>query len=336
MDKPFLSASAEIGRNFNLIQGAGGNTSYKDGNSLFVKASGCKLKDSLDKDIFVEVNLKKLRERLIDNIDNPLEGTWKQEKGKRPSMETNMHAVLPHKYIFHTHCLNTISCTVQKNFQKKLSEIFSNYEYAVIKYQMPGLPLAREIQKIIKKNNPDILFLVNHGLVICSNDINKALDLTYHVSDSLNSEITYKKVDNLKKLYSLCKDSCYRPTIYKEAHSIAFSDYKIKIVSSGSLYPDHVVFLGPRIFIAENSSDLRTIIKSTKISQKLPTIVVPNAGILVPENISSEAEELVLALSNIISKIPEDKKVNYLNLDAENELQISESEKYRFNLNFNN
>ena len=55
MDESFLSASAELGSNFNLIQGAGGNTSYKDGNSLFIKASGYKLKDSLNKDIFVEV-----------------------------------------------------------------------------------------------------------------------------------------------------------------------------------------------------------------------------------------------------------------------------------------
>ena len=47
MDKSFLKASAEIGRNFNLIQGAGGNTSYKEGDSLFIKASGYKLKDSL-------------------------------------------------------------------------------------------------------------------------------------------------------------------------------------------------------------------------------------------------------------------------------------------------
>ena len=171
-------------------------------------------------------------------------------------------------------------------------------------------------------------------MVICSDDINKALDLTYHVRFS-NSKI-YKKVDNLKKLYSISEDTCFRPTIYKEAHNIAFSDYKINIESSVSLYPDHVVFLGPRILVAENRNDLRKIIKKTKITQKLKTIVVPNAGILVPDNISFEAEELVLALSNIISKIPEDNKVNYLNLYEENELQISDSEKYRFNLNFNN
>ena len=44
----FLSASAELGKNFDLIQGAGGNTSYKSGDSLFIKASGFKLKNSLE------------------------------------------------------------------------------------------------------------------------------------------------------------------------------------------------------------------------------------------------------------------------------------------------
>ena len=84
MDNSFLSASEEIGRDFNLIQGAGGNTSYKEGDSIFIKASGYKLRDSLDKDIFVEVNLKKLTKRIKDNIKDPLDGTWDKSKGKRP------------------------------------------------------------------------------------------------------------------------------------------------------------------------------------------------------------------------------------------------------------
>ena len=56
----FLKASQEIGKNFIFTQGAGGNTSYKDGDSLFIKGSGLKLKDSMKKDIFIEVNLKKI------------------------------------------------------------------------------------------------------------------------------------------------------------------------------------------------------------------------------------------------------------------------------------
>ena len=62
----FLISTAEIGKDFNFVQGAGGNTSYKNGNQLLIKASGFKLKNANVQNIFAEVNLKKLR----NNIQN--------------------------------------------------------------------------------------------------------------------------------------------------------------------------------------------------------------------------------------------------------------------------
>ena len=70
----FLKASQEIGKNFIFTQGAGGNTSYKDGDSLFIKGSGLKLKDSIKEDIFVEVNYKKIIRNLNIGNENPISG----------------------------------------------------------------------------------------------------------------------------------------------------------------------------------------------------------------------------------------------------------------------
>ncbi len=49
--------SARVGRNILLVQGAGGNSSIKDGDVLWVKASGTWLADAEDKEIFVPVSL---------------------------------------------------------------------------------------------------------------------------------------------------------------------------------------------------------------------------------------------------------------------------------------
>jgi hypothetical protein len=49
--------SARVGRNMLLVQGAGGNSSIKDGDVLWVKASGTWLADADAKDIFVPVSL---------------------------------------------------------------------------------------------------------------------------------------------------------------------------------------------------------------------------------------------------------------------------------------
>lgn len=49
--------SARVGRNILLVQGAGGNSSVKEDDVLWVKASGTWLADAEDKDIFVPVAL---------------------------------------------------------------------------------------------------------------------------------------------------------------------------------------------------------------------------------------------------------------------------------------
>ena len=48
---------AWIGKDPLLVQGAGGNVSWKDGDTLWVKASGTWLADATEKDIFVPVDL---------------------------------------------------------------------------------------------------------------------------------------------------------------------------------------------------------------------------------------------------------------------------------------
>ena len=57
INKEFLKFSQNIGNNLDLVQGAGGNTSFKDGEILWVKASGCWLRDALRREIFIPLIL---------------------------------------------------------------------------------------------------------------------------------------------------------------------------------------------------------------------------------------------------------------------------------------
>ena len=49
--------SARVGRDMSLVQGAGGNTSVKEGDILWVKASGAWVSEADKRDIFVPVDL---------------------------------------------------------------------------------------------------------------------------------------------------------------------------------------------------------------------------------------------------------------------------------------
>ena len=104
-------------------------------------------------------------------------------------------------------------------------------------------------------------------------------------------------------------------------------------MTSGSLFPDQVVFLGPRIIKINDKSELINIFEEFKTKNKLPITVVPKAGVLVPKNITPESEELIFAIYLIISKIQKNEKINYLSEFEENEITNSAEEKYRLKKN---
>ena len=61
--KSFKDISFKLGSNSHLVQAAGGNTSIKSDGRMLIKASGTWLINSLDKDIFVEVDLNSITEK---------------------------------------------------------------------------------------------------------------------------------------------------------------------------------------------------------------------------------------------------------------------------------
>jgi rhamnose utilization protein RhaD (predicted bifunctional aldolase and dehydrogenase) len=58
--KKFLKLSKSVGEDFNLIQGPGGNTSYKNRDLIYIKKSGTFLRESENVDIFISENIHKL------------------------------------------------------------------------------------------------------------------------------------------------------------------------------------------------------------------------------------------------------------------------------------
>ena len=108
------SFCTSIGSDPLLVQGAGGNVSWKDGDHLWVKASGTWLAEAETSNIFVPVNLTHLQHALAENnySVNPilLSNTF-----LRPSIETLLHALMPHKIVLHLHPVEILAYLVQDN-----------------------------------------------------------------------------------------------------------------------------------------------------------------------------------------------------------------------------
>ena len=142
---------ANIGLDSMLVQGAGGNVSWKDENTLWIKASGEWLADAKKKDIFLPINLKHLKDAIeLSEFDVTPKALSKTEL--RPSIETLFHAVMPHRVVLHLHPIIPLSYLVRKDcfliIKKKLNPSF---QWDLIDYKKPGNLLAEEISKKIAK-----------------------------------------------------------------------------------------------------------------------------------------------------------------------------------------
>ena len=161
--------SAKLGNDLSLIQASGGNTSIKLDGKLFVKAYGKKLKNALNEDIFVSLDLIKIRNELAINKSKK-ELNFKNICGSslRASIETSLHAIMPYKVVLHTHSVDTIAISLLSNSYNYLDKLMKDINWKFIPYFKPGITLAKAIAKEFQDNpNPaNVLILANHGLVV--------------------------------------------------------------------------------------------------------------------------------------------------------------------------
>eukprot|EP01125_Pyxidicula_operculata_P011524 TRINITY_DN3773_c0_g1_i5.p1 TRINITY_DN3773_c0_g1~~TRINITY_DN3773_c0_g1_i5.p1 ORF type:complete len:712 (-),score=167.18 TRINITY_DN3773_c0_g1_i5:91-2226(-) len=167
-----------IGRDSNLVLHGGGNTSVKTiaknilGESISViavKGSGWNL-DTIEPQGFPMVDLehcKKLRnlESLSDpDMVNELRTHMLDHKAPTPSVETLLHAFLPHKFVDHSHA-DDILALVDQPDSSLIIKIFGEENIGIVPYVMPGFLLSK-IASEVYENNPKVkgLFLMKHGL----------------------------------------------------------------------------------------------------------------------------------------------------------------------------
>jgi len=168
-----------LGRDRKLVLHGGGNTSLKThvvdafGEKvvvLRVKASGADMA-AIEPEGLPAVRLEALRrlrarddvgdEELVAieraNLTDPL--------AANPSVETMLHAFLPHKFIDHTHATAVLSVIDQADGEKKCAEAFGG-RLAYVPYLMPGFGLAKKAIEVFERAKPsDGLILGKHGIV---------------------------------------------------------------------------------------------------------------------------------------------------------------------------
>jgi rhamnulose-1-phosphate aldolase/alcohol dehydrogenase len=181
-----------IGRDPDLVMHGGGNTSLKGTvdtlvgdrvEALFVKGSGWDL-DAIEPPGLPAVDLAHLRRlRALGELSDPemvnqLRTHLFDAGAPNPSVETLLHAFLPHKFIDHTHADIALVVTNQPAGENEalVREAFGP-RWAVVPYIMPGFALAKLAAQVFERDSGvDGLVLLNHGLFTFADDARTAYE----------------------------------------------------------------------------------------------------------------------------------------------------------------
>ncbi|PRC93976.1 class II aldolase/adducin family protein [Solimicrobium silvestre] len=241
-----------IGKDPLLVQGAGGNVSWKDGSILWVKASGTWLADAEQKDIFVPIDLPHLL-KALDDGDFSVEPRLCRESLLRPSIETLLHALMPSRVVVHLHAIEVLAHLVRDNFQADFESLLDeSTPWAVVDYYKPGSALAAEISATLtQKPTTKVIFLRNHGVVIGGADVAEADQIICKLTLALSTRpADICPPSHLMFLPPANLIDQYAPVADLDIHQLALTpDLFNRVNSDWALYPDHVVFLGPRAYV---------------------------------------------------------------------------------------
>lgn len=325
--------SARIGRDLNLVQAGGGNTSLKDGDTLWVKASGKWLIRAAEEEMFLAAPLDKILRGVAEERDYTEEHRTSSGVALRPSVETTMHAVLPHPVVIHVHSVNTISWAVRPDGPEVLGRLLTGLRWVWIPYVHPGLPLARRIQEDLA-SRPDVVILGNHGLVVGGQNCESAESLLYEVERRLAREPRTGSDADLEALTRLAGDTGWRIAPDAETHAVATDDFARATAAAGTMYPDHCVYLGPAAAVLEDGQTIPDAIARYEAHHHARPVILLAAGkgVLVAEGFSRAARELLVCLARVTSRIDDRAPVCYLQSWQVAKLLNWDAEKYRIAL----
>ncbi len=319
-----------IGQDPLLVQGAGGNVSLKNGRSLWIKASGAWLAQAEEKNIFVELDLDIAR-HLTEEGDEYYGRAVRRASDLRPSIETSLHVLLPHRIVSHFHAVDVLAWAVLRDGESSLKPLLEGMDWGWIEYAKPGRNLTDKVRALSKSGVlPDIIILGNHGIVLGADSFEEILELWSRLWKRLSvvprtTVIEERKVGELLKPWLNANYVLPRDI---KIYALGLDPILINLCrSSWVLYPDHAVFLGSECKIYESSEYIDNS-TSTDNSQ-YPVIVVPHVGAVVSRTLTDSQSAMLSCFVEVALRLNDAHSVRSLYPLEIASLLNWDAEKYR-------
>lgn len=339
----FIKISQYSGMREDLVQAGGGNSAFKiNSTQMAIKASGYQLSEVTEHEGYAIVNPLIIKEAFLNykNLDEMTEEESKtiladaHIRGPKASIETFLHSIAG-RYSLHTHAVvvNAIAC--RKDGKIIFKKLFP--DALVVPYATPGVELAKAYFKVYKEykmNNsnqePEIVFLMNHGLLVSADTADRVIELTERVTKKLEQYLSvnfepYHSASNLQALYG-------EGIIWRVTDSNVLSYFR---QSGGSwdycFCPDCVVFLGKKMY--EISSDLidKKSFEEFVGENGIPVILSYKNNLYIHAASVKKAMEIqsVLSFSAMVMSLNAECECNFLSEHEKNYLLNWDAEKYR-------
>ena len=314
IEKQVKQFCARIGTDSLLVQGPGGNVSWKDNDVLWIKASGKWLAKACDEEIFVPVSLSYLQEA-ISNKNFSCSPSILGDTKLRPSIETMLHALMPQKVIAHLHAVEALAHLVRKNAETRLAELINDsIKWVFVDYYKPGAELAACVSaKLTLIPDAEVIFLKNHGIVIGAPDIRnlerilkkitKLLFTKPFLSELIPFDFVIKNNPNtILNEFAFATDP--------EINRLSTNSYLIsRVQNDWALYPDHVVFLGDSAIVID---DTAAEYKSEIIGRNPDFIFVKQQGVLECKAITPAKKAQLRCYYDVLVRQPQTEKLDSL------------------------
>lgn len=199
-----ISISQFYGADNRFVIAGGGNTSYKNSEKIWVKASGSSLATITEEDFAVldRSKLNRMSAKVYSSNAAEREEQVKNDlaeatltKDKRPSVETSMHNVIEYAFVVHLHptIVNGLMCACDA--ASELKRLFGE-QMLYVEYTDPGYVLFKKVHDQIKayrkkyNQEPQVIWLQNHGIFVAADTTGEIRSIYSDILTRLESAIT--------------------------------------------------------------------------------------------------------------------------------------------------
>lgn len=205
--KELIDISRRYGADSRYVLAGGGNTSLKEGNTLYVKASGHPLA-TIDEEGFARMDQDALdalwskdypadKERREELVLADMMASRSKGEDKRPSVEALLHSLLRGKFVVHTHpgLVNGLTCGQRG---EEFSQNLFGDDPLWIPLVDPGFVLAKTVKDRIDERTargkpyPAFILLENHGVFVYADSVEEIDRIYGRIFSRLNDVITGK------------------------------------------------------------------------------------------------------------------------------------------------